>query len=38
MNERTRANVDDKQGQPVISQDRRDDKLLAADDPAPSAG
>jgi hypothetical protein len=38
MNESTRANVDDKQGQPVISQDRRDDKLLAADDPAPSAG
>jgi hypothetical protein len=38
MNERTRANVDDKPGQPVISQDRRDDKLLTADDPQPTPG
>jgi hypothetical protein len=39
MNERTRAaNVDDKPGQPVISQDRRDDKLLTADDPHPTPG
>jgi hypothetical protein len=33
MNERTRANADERSGQPPISQDRRDDKLLEVDDP-----
>ena len=38
MNERTRANGDERNGQPVISQDTRDDKFLSADEPTPSAG
>jgi hypothetical protein len=38
MNERTRANVNEQPGQPLISQDMRDDKRLTADDPTPSAG
>ena len=36
MNERTRPNV--APGQPLVSQDTRDDKLLTADDPEPSPG
>jgi hypothetical protein len=38
MNERTRANVNEQPGQPLISQDLRDDKLLSSEDPAPSPG
>jgi hypothetical protein len=37
MNERQRANVNERPGQPLISQDMRDDKLLS-EDPAPSPG
>jgi hypothetical protein len=38
MNERTRANGDDRSGQPVISQDTRDDKYLTVDELTPSPG
>jgi hypothetical protein len=38
MNERTRANGDDRSGQPVISQDTRDDKFLTVDELTPSPG
>jgi hypothetical protein len=38
MNERQRANVNERPGQPLISQDMRDDKLLSSEDPAPSPG
>jgi hypothetical protein len=38
MNERTRANAPQDNGQPVISQDMRDDKLLTSEDPTPSPG
>jgi hypothetical protein len=40
MNERTRGTVDERAGQPVISQDLRDDKRLTADDadPQPTPG
>ena len=40
MNERTRGNVDEREGQPVISQDLREDKRLSADDadPQPTPG
>jgi hypothetical protein len=38
MNERQRANVNERPGQPLISQDMRDDKLLTSEDPAPSPG
>ncbi len=39
MNERTRANVNEQPGQPLISQDMRDDKRLTADpDPQPTPG
>ena len=34
MNERTRANTNARPGQPVVTQETRDDKLLTADDPA----
>ena len=34
MNEHTRANTNARQGQSVVTQETRDDKLLTADDPA----